>query len=145
MGSTTTEGKGNGAADIGVKGPGNNRNYYVSKEGPHVVSCGIVTLPTVNVGPGHSLTGDSHAELYVTLPEPLPESPQNYVVMLTPLGQHGGYGQANINVYCYAKWGTTTFPVFHLNADGGAAEGMSDVAGRMVQYTIIRIGQEIYN
>jgi len=143
MGASTVTGAGQGSAMPNARGPGNNRNMYVAKNGPRVVAAGIATLPTVNVGPGHILIGDHTAELYVTFPEPLPEGPENYNVMLTPLGEHGGYGHADIRTEVYAKWGTTTFPVFHLNAYGGAAAGQSDVAGRMVQWTVVHLGIEV--
>ena len=52
---------------LGMRGPGNNRDFFVPKSGPHVVSAGIAVLPTANVGPGESLIGDHTAELYVYL------------------------------------------------------------------------------
>lgn len=44
MGATSVTGVGLGAADAGVKGPHNNRDYYVPLVGPHVVCSGRVTL-----------------------------------------------------------------------------------------------------
>ena len=143
MGASSTEGTGNGSAMPYTRGPQNNRGANVMTNNVRVVAAGIATLPTENVGPGEVLIGDSEAELYVYLPEALPEGPDNYVVTLTPLGQHGGYGHADIRLEVYAKWGTTTFPVFNIVAYGGAAAGMSDVAGRMVMWTVTRIGEEV--
>lgn len=80
MGATSVTGKGRGAAS-GLKGPGNNRNYFVPQVNPHVVAAGTITLSS---GAGE-----------VTFPNALPLSEDKYVVMLT--------AEATTNTYVSAK------------------------------------------
>ena len=68
MGATSVTGVGNGAADAGVKGPGNGRNHFVPQIGPHILAAGSGVLV------GGALT--------VTLPSPLSGSESGYVVMV---------------------------------------------------------------
>lgn len=70
MGATSVTGKGQGASYAGIKGPGNNRNFYVSKITPHVVAAGELTL-------------DGSGDGTVTFTESLALHADNYVVMLT--------------------------------------------------------------
>jgi hypothetical protein len=72
MSASSVTGKGVGAADDGIKGPGNNRNYFVPEVNPHVVCADHATV----AGGGTIL---------VTFPSPLPLAAANYMVLLTPL------------------------------------------------------------
>jgi hypothetical protein len=72
MGATSITGvSGPGAAYSGIKGPGNNRNFYVPQISPHVVAAGEATLS----GAGAAT---------VTFPSALESGEENYVVILTP-------------------------------------------------------------
>jgi hypothetical protein len=68
MGATSVTGVGQGVA-ANLKGPGNNRDYFVPRNGPHVIIAGTVTT-AANVAT-------------VTLPEHTDLPAANYVIMLT--------------------------------------------------------------
>lgn len=72
MGATSVTGKGPGASYSGMKGPGNNRSFFVPQITPHVIVAGEVALV------GGAAT--------VTFPTPLAGTQANYVVMLTTNG-----------------------------------------------------------
>lgn len=74
MGATSVTGKGVGASYGGIKGPGNNRNFFVPQITPHIVAAGVVTLSggTATVTFPTALTGSGSS---TTVPK--------YVVMLT--------------------------------------------------------------
>ena len=79
MGASTVTGKGMGAAH-NLKGPGNNRNYFVPQVNPHVVAAGEVALV------GGSLT--------VTFPNALAGGEARYVVVLTSTTANAAYVSA---------------------------------------------------
>jgi hypothetical protein len=72
MGATSVTGKGPGNADSGIKGPGNNRNYFVPQINPHVAAAGRAT------------TNSSTA--LVTFPSPLAGGYSEHVILLTAVG-----------------------------------------------------------
>jgi hypothetical protein len=67
MGATSVTGVGLGMANS-QKGPGNNRDYFVPRNGPHVIASGTVTT-AANVAT-------------VTLPDHVDLAAANYVVIL---------------------------------------------------------------
>lgn len=70
MGASSVTGVGKGSSEAGNKGPGNNRNIYVTTNGPHIVAAGEV----INV--------DNCWQVYVPI-DGLTESPDKYTVMIT--------------------------------------------------------------
>jgi len=67
MGATSVTGKGRGMAK-NLKGPGNERNYFVPQVTPHIVIAGSVAI--------------SGGQGTVTFPNPLAGPAADYVVML---------------------------------------------------------------
>jgi hypothetical protein len=76
MGATSVTGVGLGVAS-NLKGPGNNRDYFVPRNGPHIVLTGSAT-----VGGGGSIA--------VTLPAPLTGGGASYMVMVSDRGAVAG-------------------------------------------------------
>ena len=70
MGASSVTGVGKGSSEAGNKGPGNNRNIYVTTNGPHIVASGEV----VNVS--------DNWQIYVSIAG-LTESPDKYTVVVT--------------------------------------------------------------
>ena len=113
MAITTVTNKGKGAAG-GVKGPGNNRNFFVPQSTPHIVASGTVTLAT--------------GAATVVFPHSLPEAASKYNVMLTVVAAAGAAHEVSL----VSK--TDTDGLFASFAVAGA--GASDV----VQWTVVKNG-----
>lgn len=76
MGSTTTEGAGPGAAEI-TRGPGNNRNQFVSLLDAHIVHSGYAYPPE----------GSGSPVFYtITLPENLRDVPEKLSLLVAGKG-----------------------------------------------------------
>jgi hypothetical protein len=82
MGASSVTGVGNGSSEAGNKGPGNNRNIFVTTNGPHIVASGEV----VN-------TNDSW-QINVVI-EGLTESPDRYTVVVTQSDWANNDGRGN--------------------------------------------------
>jgi hypothetical protein len=82
MGASSVTGVGKGSSEAGNKGPGNNRNIYVTTNGPHIVASGEV----INV--------DDCWQVYVAI-DGLTETPDKYTVIVTQSDWANNDGRGN--------------------------------------------------
>jgi hypothetical protein len=113
MGATTVTGKGRGMAK-NLKGPGNERNYFVPQVTPHIVLAGRA-----------SITGGQGT---VTFPNPLAGAAVDYVVML------------QVNNTVAAAHGATVHTKTDTNGKFASFIIKTENATETVEYMIVKAG-----
>ena len=115
MGAASVTGIGQGVA-ANLKGPGNNRNFNVPQNGPHIVAAGIAT------------TDGGTGLVTVTFPDALPLAAANYAVVLTARG----VGAATHNASLTTKSDTLSkFSSFIAYAE---------TPGDIVEWMVVNVG-----
>jgi hypothetical protein len=114
MGATSVTGVGVGVAN-NQKGPGNNRDYFVPRNGPHVIAGGVVTT-AANVAT-------------VTLPEHVDLPAASYVVILQTLD--AAAAARGVSVTAKTNNGAGLFTSFSI---------ISEAAIQIVYWMIVNMG-----
>jgi hypothetical protein len=114
MGATSVTGVGVGVAN-NQKGPGNNRDYFAPRNGPHVIAAGTVTT---------ALTAAT-----VTLPDHVDLPAANYVVLLTTVDAAAAARGVSVTVKTNNAAGLfTSFTI------------ISEQAAQVVDWVVINMG-----
>jgi len=114
MGATSVTGVGQGVA-ANLRGPGNNRDFFVPRVGPHVIAAGTVTT-AANVAT-------------VTFPEHLDLPANRYAVMLTTVD--AAAAARGVAVTAKTNNGAGLFTSFAI---------ISEAAAQVVEWVVVNMG-----
>ncbi|MCK9458641.1 MAG: hypothetical protein M0R80_03295 [Proteobacteria bacterium] len=115
MGAASVTGVGQGVAS-NLKGPGNNRNFNVPQNSPHIVAAGIVT------------TDGGTGLATVTFPDALPLAAASYAVILTARGAGAATHNASLTTKSDTSSHFTSFVVY------------AETPGDVVEWIVVNTG-----